>query len=143
MNLFAAAMLVLLTVGATSADACLPPPPGMVEPPPPTKEAKAKGIFNWSTDIVYGVVTSDPDDKTRFKVLHVYKGTLKRGQIIEPNWSVGFDAPPCASMMGGWPPAFRGTYGVIAYRDSPELSFVDDKYLQEMFLAKLIVSARR
>lgn len=143
MKLISAVTLGIFTSVPTPALACLPPPPGVAEPPPPTTEEKAKQIYGWSTDIVYGVVVSDiNDDETRFRILHVYKGTLKQGQVIEPMLSWGFDAPACAGLMGA-PPSFPGQYGVIGFFQRPELNFIPDDHLKIMFDAKWIISAQQ
>ena len=132
---------VLLAIAAPAA-ACLPPPPGTFEPPPPSPVERARRIHDWATDIVYGVVIRADDDegRYRFRVLHVYKGSLRPDQMISASSSFGFDPPPC--LISPPPPTPRGSYGVIAFHaDRPELSFLSDRDLQEMFDANLIVRA--
>lgn len=134
---------IFAAVSAPAA-ACLPPPPGIPEPPPLTKEEKAKQIYTWSSDIVYGVVVNrmKHDRPPRFKVIHTYKGSLKPGQVIEVKPSFGFDAPPCSG-LGSPPHHSKGSSGVIAFTGAPTMNFVSDGYLKTMFDAKWIVSARR
>lgn len=130
----------LLAALAGPSLACLPPPPGTPEPVPLTTAESAEGIYKWSTDIVYGVVLGNRGDRRRFRVLHVYKGALKQGQIIEPSFSLGFDPPPCPHMVVR--PNFKGDYGVIAFHETPELNFVRDDRLKVMFDAGWIRSAQ-
>lgn len=138
-----AAALVLCTAPAAPALACLPPPPGTPEPPTPTPEEQARGIFNFSTDIVYGVVTGvDQDEgRARFKILHVYKGALKPGTTVSVELTWGFDAPPC--LISPPPPPAKGDYGVIAFRDTPALHYLGDQRLGILFDQGLLQSARR
>ena len=134
-------LILPLVLIAVPAAACPPPIPGAVEPPPRPKAEVARSIASWSTEIAYGVVTNDGGDRPRFKIIHVYKGALKPGQVIRPRVSWGFDRPPCFGMSNP-PPVSKGDYGVIAYSTEPELSFVPDDILTEMFKTKLIVSAK-
>jgi hypothetical protein len=121
--------------------ACPPPVPGVPESPPPAKDELARIISRSSTDIVYGVVVEPSSDSFRFKVLHVYRGHLRKGQTIDVQSSWGFSYQPCPGMVGP-PPLPAGAYGVIAYDGAPKLSFIPDDVLQQMFAAGLIVSAK-
>jgi len=134
------AALLLLSTSAPVL-ACLPPPPGTPEPVPPTKAERAQSIARWSSDIAYGIVVSETGDEPRCKIIHVYKGALKPGQVIRPKLTWGFEPHPCPGMVPPHP-AFKGSYGVIAYRDEPELSFLPEDVLKEMFSARLIESAQ-
>ena len=138
-------LALLAAIAAAPAAACLPPPPGSVEPPPPTPAQRAHAIGAYSQNIVYGVLTRGTYDRggARLRVLHVYKGPLRRGSVIAIRGSWGFDAPPCAGMMSGPPPVNKGAYGVVAWSGEPELNFVSDDRLNAMFAEGLIRSARQ
>lgn len=130
-----------LAMTAAPAAACLPPPPGMTE-----TEAIRPGV-EASTDIVYGVVTKGAREGrlARFKVLHVYKGTLKPGDFVRavPSW--GFAPPSCwgGTIHAPPPRARKGQYGVILFHSTrPALNFVSNYHLGLMFKEKWIVSAR-
>jgi len=138
-----AALAFTLWIGA-AASACPPslpddPPP----PPPPTAEQRARAIAA-SPNIVYGIVTRYDEDSgtSRFRVVHVYKGSLRPGQVIEAPAGWGPNAPSCTGTSQP-PPATRGTYGVIYFNpDYPALNFVADTDLAIMFREGLIQSAR-
>jgi len=134
--------LGLMFLLATSpAIACPPPVPGVSEPAPPTKEQLAQLISKSSTDIAYGVVVEPSSDSFRFKVIHVYRGQLRKGQVINVQLSWGFSYQPCPGMVA--PPSLPpGADGVIAYEGTPKLSWIPDDALQEMFAAGLIKSAK-
>jgi hypothetical protein len=136
----AVATLGILLIAAP-AIACPPPVPGVPEPPPPAKDELARIISRSSTDIVYGVVVEPSSDSFRFKVLHVYRGHLRKGQIIDVQSSWAFGYQPCPGIVAP-PPLPPGAYGVIAYDGAPKLSFIPDDVLQQMFAAGLIVSAK-
>jgi hypothetical protein len=133
------ALLFALAIAASSepAWACLPPIPSPAPAIPPTIEAQAQTAYRFSTDIVFGVVINHRADPVKFRVLHVYKGNLKKGDVIRPVSSHGFDAMPCASMTAP-PPNFKGDSGVIAFNKEPEMSFLPDTMLEAMFDAGLI-----
>ena len=135
--------LVFFVALASPAMACLPPPPGTVEPPPPTDEQGAKAISDWSANILYGVVTRGSwEGKTPlFKIIHVYRGSLKPGQVIKAEHGWGFDPPPC--MISSPPPIDKGEYGVIAFEEEPELNFIGDERLEAMFTAGYIKRASK
>ena len=130
--------LAVLLHGAP-ASACLPLP-GWVEP---TLEERVRAAARWSTDIVYGVVVRGSGrERERFRVIHVYKGSLRPGRVIDvrPGW--GVHPPPCPG-MGMPPPVMRGDYGVIFFNsDRPQLNFLGDRELELMFSEGLIRSAR-
>lgn len=134
---------IALAFTATPALACLPPPPGMPEPPPPTKVELAHAIARSSANIAYGIVTSELGEEPKFKVIHVYRGTLSPEQVIspQPGHNYSLQPTPCPGMVPP-PPLPKGVYGVIAYSGAPVLSFIPDQILQEMFAAGLIKSAR-
>lgn len=129
-------------LGAENASACLPPPPGHIEA---SETEKFENFIKGATDIVYGVVAEDwsSGEHSRFKILHVYRGSQKSGAIIEapPGW--GYSPPQCAGMLGGPPPVPIGTYGVIAFRaEAPELNFIDPAHVQLMIEQGWIKSAK-
>jgi hypothetical protein len=122
--------------------ACVTPPSGAVEPPPLTPVQRAQNIYRWSENIVYASnIAKTPNEAPQFKILHVYKGTYKTGDVISPRSSHGFDPPPCSGMIT--PRAvFPGEYGVIGFSGEPELRYINETDLRTMFDLKLIVSAR-
>lgn len=134
-------MLTGTLLAAAPASACLPPPPGLSE------EQRLKPGVDASTDIVYGVVTrrATTDRAGTFRVIHVYKGSLSPGAIIQGRASHGFDPPPCLGMLGLREPiAERGEYGVIAYSERfPYFNFINGYALDLMFKQGWIKSARR
>ena len=139
-------LLVVFAISAAalpdSAGACPPPPPGWV---PPTHKERLKRSLADTTDIVYGIVerSGAPGEPSLFKVLHVYQGAAKKGEIIEAPAGWGHPVPVCAGMMGAAPSTPPGTYGVIAFRDpSPELNFITPEDVQTMIKEGWIQSAR-
>jgi hypothetical protein len=122
------------------ASACLPPPPGWVEP---SQEEQVRAAARWSTDIVYGVVVRGSDrEPERFRVIHVYKGSLRPGTVLRVSRGWGLNPPLCHGMLDP-PPVMRGEYGVIFFNsDRPELNFLSDEELELMFSEGLIRSAR-
>lgn len=122
--------------------ACPPPPPGYV---PPTEEKIVERSLIGVSDIVYGVITrSGPSAaESRLKVLHVYKGNLKKGDTVKapPGW--GHPAPFCLGMMAEAPQKPVGTYGVVVLKpDRWELNFVTPEHVQIMIREGWIRSAR-
>jgi hypothetical protein len=134
--------LVLSFWIGTAVYACPPPIPGMPDPPVPTALERARAIGS-AANIVYGIVTREDGSRpARFRIIHVYKGPLRPGAVIEayPGW--GLDAPVCSGMIQP-PPAERGTAGVIWFGpDHPEMNFVGDRDLETLFREGLIQSAR-
>jgi len=128
-----------LIAPASWANACPPPIPGL------TEAQRLKPGFDAATDIVYGVVIKGARDgqKARFKVIHVYKGVLTPGMIVEAVPDYGFDAQ-CLGMIQPPPPsASKGEYGVVAFNSrSPALTFVDALTLKVAFEEGWIRSAR-
>ncbi|WP_404336303.1 hypothetical protein AB2M62_18865 [Sphingomonas sp. MMS12-HWE2-04] len=140
----AAVVALLAMLPAAPAFACLPPRPGVPEPPPPTDAQFAEAVLR-STNILEGQVvrgTYDRAGPARFRITHVYKGALKPGIIeVAPGW--GFDPPPCFGMTGGPPPVPPSrTRIVIAFRDTPELGIVDEKWLRVLFERGALVPSR-
>ena len=140
--LFGLLALGLAALPLQNVSACAPPPPGWV---PPTEQQRLNSFVSSATDIVYGIVTGPQtaSDRTRLKILHVYRGTSKKGETIEavPNWD--FPIPYCAGMMGPPAPKPIGTYGLFAFRSgSPGLSFIPPKQVQTMIREGWIMSAR-
>jgi hypothetical protein len=132
---------IAASLGAVAAPsaACLPTMPGQ------TESQRLGAAFDRSTEIVYGVVLKGARDgqKARFKVIHVYKGTLKPGSVIEAVPTHGFDPPPCVAMP--YPPsAAKGEYGVVAFNiHYPALNFIDPSTLKLAFNEGWIRSAVR
>jgi hypothetical protein len=115
-----------------AASACLPPPDDWV---PPTRQEQVASVARSATDIVEGVVTrgSYSGRTPRFRILHVYRGSLRPGMTISimPGW--GLHAPMCAGMISP-PPVPRGARGVIYFRrGDPELNFLWADELEMMF----------
>ncbi|AQR74806.1 hypothetical protein BXU08_15105 [Sphingomonas sp. LM7] len=121
---------------------CLPPPPGMPEPTPPSEAEKARVIATTFSNIVSGVVTRN-DNKVRFKILKVYKGTLKRGQVIDAYPAHGFYSDqPCPGMIPPLP-TIKGATGVIAFNELPApLQWVESRWLAEMKRTGLVQDPR-
>jgi hypothetical protein len=130
------AATLLAGMFASPCNACLPPPPGFPEPKPLSIDEQAKGIYLWASDIVEGVIVS-AGNTPRFKILRTLKGRLRVGTVFKASWSFGFPAPMCSGMI---PPPFgsRGMRGVVAFRDQPELKYLDAGQLESMFVQGLI-----
>ena len=79
----AAAAAIVPVHGAA---ACPPPPPGWV---PPTEYEHLKGFVDGASDIVYGIITQTSGQRSRFKVLHVYRGTARNGETIRNRAELG------------------------------------------------------
>ncbi len=120
--------------------ACLPPPPGFVEPLPPTVDQRAAQIAEQSENIVYGELFSTAyyGRPGRFRILRVYKGSLRVGNRvkIQPSW--GFDPPMCAWMNGGPFPTPKGVKGIFAWSGEPELKGVSEEIFASMVKQGLI-----
>jgi hypothetical protein len=100
-----------LLLAASPAGACLPPPPDWV---PPSDEAVTERLVEGSTDIVHGIVTRREGPKRPlFKVLHVYRGTLKPGQTLEIHRHDYAGNFTCLTIPR--PPLLKGTEGLAAY----------------------------
>ena len=126
-----------------AAFACAPPPPDWV---PPTHDQFLERSLSGATDIVYGVITKPAaaGEPARFKVLHVYRGSRKKGDTISAPVGWGHPTPVCAGMMGAAPPKPAGAYGVIAYAaHAPLLEFISPDDVQLMIRRGWIRSARR
>jgi hypothetical protein len=125
-----------------AAHACPPPPPGWV---PPTEIEFLSNSLRDVTDIVYGVITRSgaPGQPNRLKVLHVYRGTARKGDVIDALPGFGHPTPVCAGMMA--PPAAKpvGAYGVVAFkRSEPVLDFISPRHVQIMIREGWIKSAQ-
>lgn len=78
----------------------------------------------------------------RFKILHVYKGPLKVGQVVVLKHGWGYDPPPCFGMIG-LPPLPNGAWGVAGFSDTNmSLNWIDEPWLKIMFANRWIKSAR-
>ena len=137
-----AVMIATLMVLPVPAFACLPPPPGSVIQSPPTVEERAERIFNYSDNIVYGILTRDVLGHKAgvLRIIHVYKGELEAGTHIPIESSWGFDAPMCSGMMPPFP-TLKGRYGVLAWSGDAKLNWVSVEILDAMFEQKFIQSA--
>ena len=129
-------LAVVMAAWAGAASACLPPPPGWV---PPTEEERVRSAAQWATDIVYGEVTrgSGSGGTPRFRILHVYKGSLRPGMTINADRPGAWIAPMCAGMIMP-PPVVRGRRGVIFFSGRPELNFLSDRELELMIAGGFI-----
>ena len=139
--MFAAAAAAVLPLEATVA--CPPPPPGWVEP---THEQRLEQSLSGATDIVYGIVTESaaPGEPARFKVLHVYKGSARKGDTIAAPFGWGHPVPVCVGMMGHGPVRPVGAWGVIAFAShAPAIEFIKPEDVQLMIRRGWIKSARR
>ncbi|WP_395331961.1 hypothetical protein WBP06_03695 [Novosphingobium sp. BL-8H] len=134
---------------ASSALACVPPPPPPPDQPVPDLGAEAREAatrrFKNSYNIVYGVIIDAPDHggKARFRVLHVYAGSLSVGERLDA-WSVDYFTlghPTCPPAVGPLFPK-KGEYGVLAFKGNlPVLDFVDRCTLDYWFRNKWIKRA--
>lgn len=125
-----------------AAFACPPPPPGWV---PPTHEQLLERSLKGTTDIAYGVISrsAEPGAPASFKVLHVYRGSLRKGQTIEAPVGWGHPIPFCVGMMSAAPALPKGAYGVVAFaRHAPQLEFIKPDDVQLMIRRGWIRSAR-
>ena len=116
--------------------------------PGQTESQRLKPAFDNSTEIVYGVVLKGAREgrKARFRVIHVYKGTLTPGSVIEALPTYGFDPPSCLGMMQlPYPPsAAKGEYGVVAFNNhDPALNFINPWTLKLAFDEGWLRSAAR
>lgn len=128
-------LVVVMAAWAGAASACLPPPPDWV---PPTEEERVRSAALGSTDIVYGEVTrGSGGGRARFRILHVYKGSLRPGTTIRADLGWGLNAPMCAGMIPP-PPVWRGRRGVIFFSGRPELRFLSDRELKLMIAGGFI-----
>ncbi|HEY8591896.1 MAG TPA: hypothetical protein VIL42_03415 [Sphingomicrobium sp.] len=133
---------IAAAASASPAFACAPPPPGWV---PPTHEQLIERFTKQADHIVYGIIAPSAagDRKSMLKVLHVYKGGLRKGYTIEGTASFDLPVPHCSGMM--MPPDEKpvGTYGVFALRgDSPELNMIKPEDVQLMIRKGWIRSAQ-
>lgn len=127
----------LLLFHASAAAGCPPPPP-----PAPGRdlgvEAReaATARFENSYNIVYGVIIDAPKKggKARFRVLHVYAGSLKVDDELDA-WAVDYYSihkPVCPAFGPVFPK--KREYGVLAFRgDLPVIDFVDKCTLDYWF----------
>lgn len=137
---FAFAAVAALTAQASWA--CPPPPPGYV---PPTEEQLLERSLTNVTDIVYGVVVPGgvPEKSSNFKIIHVYRGSLRQGEVIEADAGWGHPAPFCLGMMSAAYPRPVGSYGVVAFRDGRrELNFISPDHVRMMIGKGWIKSAQ-
>jgi hypothetical protein len=142
------AVLALLAVGIAAlpvqgASACAPPPPGYV---PPTEHELLKSFVTSASDIVYGIITGPgaAPDRSRLKILHVYKGTSRKGDTIDSAAGWDFPVPYCAGMGGPPAPKPVGIYGMFAFRqDGLGLSYIAPRHVRTMIEEGWIVSAQR
>lgn len=134
-----ALLAVLAGFAAMPAAACLPPPPGTPVPPPPTEARLAELTFHGAREIVEGVVIATrPDNSARFRIRHVYKGTLRPGAILEIKHYSGMPcgAPPV-------PPPIKGGRGILAFTGEPQVDFVPQALVDRMIADKWIAPSAR
>jgi hypothetical protein len=98
-----------------------------------------RSVARGSSDIAYGEVRRGNYRRgARFRVIHVYKGSLRPGRTVDADVGWGLDAPPCAGMMVP-PPVVRGRRGVIFFSGSrPTMNFLDDDEVAQMFSLGLL-----
>jgi len=138
--LIGAAVIAIMPL--QGARACPPPPPGYVQP---THEQLLKRSLSGATDILYGVIVEGaaPGQPARFRIVHVYRGSRRKGDTIEAPVGWGHPTPVCAGMMGAAPARPPGAYGVIAFaRHAPQLDFIQADDVQLMIRRGWIKSAR-
>ena len=138
----AIAIAAAADIAPQAALACPPLPPGTE--PPTAEQFLARSMPNVG-DIVSGVVTkaAGPGEPSSFKIIHVYRGTLHKGDIVKaiPGW--GHPEPVCVGMMSPAYPQPVGTYGVVAFaRDRKMLNFVSPENVRIMIDKGWIKSAR-
>ena len=134
-----AAFALSLWLGA-AARACPPALPG--EAPRALNDLERAQAIAASPNIVYGVVTRSAGWSARFRIIHVYKGPLRPGAVIEVQSGWGLDGPPCIGTALP-SPIPDDTYGVVFFETSrPELNFVEEHDLAILFREGLIRSAR-
>ncbi|MDP5280945.1 hypothetical protein Q9Q95_18620 [Sphingomonas sp. DG1-23] len=129
----------LTAFAAAPALACLPPPPGTPTPPPPGEPQLAELTFRGAREIVEGVVIAvRADASARFEIRHVYKGTLRRGAVLD----VRYHAPmPCGAPTP--PPPRKGGHGVLAFTTEPQIDFVPAALVDRMIADKWIAPGPR
>jgi hypothetical protein len=111
----------------------------------PTHEQLLKRSLSGATDILYGVIVEGaaPGQPARFRIVHVYRGSRRKGDTIEAPVGWGHPTPVCAGMMGAAPARPPGAYGVIAFaRHAPHLDFIQADDVQLMIRRGWIKSAR-
>lgn len=135
-------LAAILMFHASPALACPPPPP-----PPPDRDLGAEAReaaterFKNSYNIVYGVITDAPKNggKARFRILHVYAGSLKVDERLDA-WALDYFAihrANCPVYTAVVPK--KGEYGVLAFRGNlPVIDFVDSCTLDYWFRKKWI-----
>ena len=139
MKLLPALLSIAALAAPSSAFACAPPPPGYV---PPTDFQRLQSYVNGASDIVYGVVRQVSGNRSRFEILHVYKGSLSKADVVETTAGWDHPVPYCAGMSVPPVPKPVGTWGVASFRNgSPELSFVPMKDVRTMITEGWIRSA--
>ena len=139
---FAALAATAAVLPMQGALACPPAPPGYV---PPTDQEHLRAFVSGAPDIVYGIVTKNAEagERSRLKILHVYKGGRKKGEKIDVQPGHDYPVPYCAGMMA--PPTGKpaGTWGVFAIRSGgSELNAITPAHVQMMIDQGLIRSAR-
>jgi hypothetical protein len=140
MKIEIALALTAAVVPLNIALACAPPPPGYVHPT--ETELLSRFVTN-ADDIVYGIITHSQNGRSRFNVIHVYKGGLTKGQTIETTTGWDFPVPYCAGMGGPPIPKPIGTYGVAVLKNgSSGLGFIAPRHVQTMIANGWIKSAR-
>lgn len=137
--------IAFLLFQASAAAACPPPPPPSPSSPVRDVVSEAREIvtrrFDNASNIVYGVIVDTPKNggAARFRVLHVYAGSLKVGEKIDA-LAVDYHTihrPVCPPPGPAFPK--KGQYGVLAFHDSPPtIDFVDVCTLDYWFRNKWI-----
>ena len=146
-------LVVLLSLtGTAQALACPPPPPGYQ---PPSAEESLRYRVTSAPNIVYAVVERSIREERRaaarpepgrIRILHVYKGNLRRGQRI-PIYGLSVETD-CGNIDYSRSDARRGAYGRLLLQAwdgrqaMPFVSFESRATVEDMIRLGLIASAR-
>lgn len=103
--LIGAAVIALMPL--QGARACPPPPRGYAQP---THEQLLKRSLSGATDILYGVIVQGaaPGQPARFRIVHVYRGSRRKGDTIEAPVGWGHPTPRvrrndgCSACQATW-----------------------------------------
>jgi hypothetical protein len=106
---------------ASGAQACLPPLPGERIP---TEEEMLREVARSAPDIAYGRIVrgSDRGGRPLFRVIHVYKGSLRPAQRIRHRIGWGIPGTMCPGMIS--PPPVSGGWNGVAVIGSSDMFFL-------------------
>jgi hypothetical protein len=105
---------------ASGAQACLPPEPGSRMR---TEEEILRDVARFAPNIAYGrLVRGSDGGRPLFRVIHVYKGSLRPGQRVRHGIGWGIPGPMCPGMTP--PPPVPGGWNGVAVIGSSEIYFL-------------------